>query len=38
MKTKKNCAKEMIKFVRNGDGKSALELLELGETPITEII
>ena len=31
-------AKEMIKFVRNGDGKSALELLELGETPITEII
>mgnify|MGYP004452093421 FL=1 len=31
-------AKQMIKFIRNGEGKKAFELLELDKTPINEII
>ena len=31
-------AKQMIKFIRNGEGEKAFELLELDKTPINEII
>ena len=31
-------AKQMIKFIRNGEGDKAFELLELDKTPINEII